>query len=94
VNRSCNYDHSFSEDGSASQDDQLENKQDPQKFDDVAANADADAVLVKQSCHDSGIDIRDTPLPSVPVIPNKKVGLLQNYKFLLFLLSFFFSFHN
>lgn len=35
---------------------------------------------IKESCHDSGIDIRDTSIPPPPPIvpiPNKKVSLLR-----------------
>lgn len=33
-----------------------------------------DDSLVKQSCHDSGIDIRETSVPVVQNIPTKKVN--------------------
>jgi hypothetical protein len=44
------------------------------KKEDGADNRDDENLLSKTSCHDSGIDIRDSlPIPQVPVIPTKKV---------------------
>lgn len=40
-----------------------------------------DDSLAKESCHDSGIDIRDTNIPIVAPVPTKKVRLF----YLLFL---------
>lgn len=37
-----------------------------------------DDSLVKQSCHDSGIDIRETSVPPVQTIPAKKVKISKN----------------
>lgn len=38
-------------------------------------NQEDENSLSKASCHDSGIDIRDSvPIPQVPVIPTKKVS--------------------
>lgn len=34
-------------------------------------------LLTRTSCHDSGIDIRDS-LPSVPIIPTKKVSKMSS----------------
>lgn len=40
----------------------------------VAAEGNDENPLTRTSCHDSGIDIRDS-LPSVPIIPTKKVTI-------------------
>lgn len=48
--------------------------------------------LVKESCHDSGIDIRDTSIPPiVPVQTNKKVTIIT-YSQCIFSICFFFLF--
>lgn len=40
--------------------------------------------LVKESCHDSGIDIRDTSIPPiVPVQTNKKVTITNSSQSIL-----------
>ncbi|KAJ8679781.1 hypothetical protein QAD02_015568, partial [Eretmocerus hayati] len=63
---------------SFSQDDEQQDSLNSEKADSSKSNAipeDEEGSLVKQSCHDSGIDIRD-PVPPIPVvqpIPAKKV---------------------
>lgn len=49
--------------------------------------------LVKESCHDSGIDIRDTSIPPiVPVQSNKKVRIFTRLQ--CFCFNYFFSHYS
>jgi hypothetical protein len=47
---------------------------DEKKTEALAVEGNDENSLTRTSCHDSGIDIRDA-LPSVPIIPTKKVNL-------------------